>query len=127
MKNQDQENKFYNLTAQETNPPVTPNNNAPFPSPMPVTPNNQPTTLEEGTSPLPTFSMPSGPFFSETTVTEPTFTPTPIGKAYIRFLHSAPGSPAVDIYVNNSLIARNINYNDFTEYFTALQIGRAHV
>lgn len=37
--------------------------------------------------------------------------------SYIRGLHASPNAPAVDIYVNNNLIARNVTYKEFTKYF----------
>ncbi len=44
-------------------------------------------------------------------------------KAYVRFLHALPvkngSSPAVDIYVNDTLMARNFKYENFTEYLEA--------
>lgn len=36
--------------------------------------------------------------------------------SYIRFLHAVPGAPAVDVYANESLIARGLSYRGFTEY-----------
>ena len=46
--------------------------------------------------------------------------------SYIRLLHASPGAPAVDVYANNSLIARNLAYRGFTEYMQILP-GRYHV
>lgn len=37
-------------------------------------------------------------------------------KSYIRILHASPNAPAVDIYANNKLIAKNLPYKKFTEY-----------
>lgn len=37
-------------------------------------------------------------------------------KSYIRALHASPGSPAVDIYVNDNVIYKNLNYKEFTDY-----------
>lgn len=37
--------------------------------------------------------------------------------SYIRVLHAVPNAPAVDIYANDMIIARNIPYKKFTEYF----------
>ncbi len=36
--------------------------------------------------------------------------------AYVRLLHAVPNAPAVDVYANGMLIARNLNYREFTEY-----------
>ncbi len=38
---------------------------------------------------------------------------------YIRFLHAVSDAPGVDIYVNEQLIAKNLKYRDFTDYFEA--------
>lgn len=42
----------------------------------------------------------------------------PIG--YIRFLHAIPEDITVDIYVNGKLLLRNVNYQDFSLYYTAI-------
>jgi Domain of unknown function (DUF4397) len=36
--------------------------------------------------------------------------------SYVRLLHAAPKAPAVDVYVNDSLLVRNFNYREFTDY-----------
>lgn len=36
---------------------------------------------------------------------------------FIRLLHASPNTPAVDIYANNNLVARNLTFKEFTEYF----------
>ncbi len=36
---------------------------------------------------------------------------------FIRLLHASPNTPAVDIYANDNLVARNLTYKEFTEYF----------
>lgn len=36
---------------------------------------------------------------------------------FIRLLHASPDAPAVDIYANENLIARNLQYKGFTDYF----------
>lgn len=36
---------------------------------------------------------------------------------FIRLLHAFPNTPAVDVYANENLIARNLSYKEFTEYF----------
>ncbi|MEA4815495.1 MAG: DUF4397 domain-containing protein [Lachnospiraceae bacterium] len=36
---------------------------------------------------------------------------------YIRFLHAAPLTQAIDIYVNDVLMSKNVKYGDFTEYY----------
>lgn len=37
-------------------------------------------------------------------------------ESYVRVLHASPGSPAVDVYVNNRRIVRNLSYKQFSEY-----------
>lgn len=39
-------------------------------------------------------------------------------KSFLRLFHASPDAPAVDIYFNNSLVARNLGYRQFTEYFS---------
>jgi hypothetical protein len=36
--------------------------------------------------------------------------------SYIRVLHASPGAPAVDVYANGNIIARNLPYKSFTPY-----------
>lgn len=36
--------------------------------------------------------------------------------SYVRLLHAVPNAPAVDVYSNNSLIAKNLSYRNFTPY-----------
>ncbi|MHB1394446.1 MAG: DUF4397 domain-containing protein [Clostridia bacterium] len=36
---------------------------------------------------------------------------------FIRLLHASPNTPAVDVYANDNLVARNLSYKEFTEYF----------
>jgi Alginate O-acetyl transferase AlgF. len=36
--------------------------------------------------------------------------------SYIRVLHAAPGAPAVDVYVNGNLIAKNLSFEEITSY-----------
>lgn len=36
--------------------------------------------------------------------------------SYIRLLHASPDAPAVDVYADGKLIARNLTYRNFTEY-----------
>ncbi len=36
--------------------------------------------------------------------------------SYIRVLHASPDAPPVDVYVNDSIIARGLSYRNFTEY-----------
>lgn len=38
------------------------------------------------------------------------------GDSFIRILHAAPRLPAVDVYANGKLIARNLGYKVFTPY-----------
>lgn len=40
----------------------------------------------------------------------------PTAPSYIRILHASPGAPAVDIYVNNTPIIRNLGYKQFSNY-----------
>jgi hypothetical protein len=37
--------------------------------------------------------------------------------SFVRGLHASPDAPAVDIYVNNNLIASDVIYKEFTKYF----------
>lgn len=46
--------------------------------------------------------------------------------SYIRLLHASPDAPAVDIYANGSLLARNLAYRGFTEYMT-IPAGRYNI
>lgn len=36
--------------------------------------------------------------------------------SYLRILHASPDAPAVDVYANNNLLARNLTYRNFTDY-----------
>ncbi|WP_138207702.1 DUF4397 domain-containing protein [Haloimpatiens lingqiaonensis] len=36
--------------------------------------------------------------------------------SYVRLLHASPDAPAVDVYLDKKLIARNLPYKNFTEY-----------
>lgn len=36
--------------------------------------------------------------------------------SYVRALHASPDAPAVDIYVNDRLVARGLRYREFTSY-----------
>ena len=36
--------------------------------------------------------------------------------SYVRALHASPDAPAVDIYVNDRLVARGLRYREFTPY-----------
>lgn len=36
--------------------------------------------------------------------------------SHIRILHVSPDAPAVDVYVNNKLVAKNLSYRNFTPY-----------
>ncbi|WP_035294232.1 DUF4397 domain-containing protein [Clostridium sp. KNHs214] len=38
--------------------------------------------------------------------------------SYVRILHASPDTPAVDIYLDNALIAKNLSYKNFTEYLS---------
>lgn len=37
--------------------------------------------------------------------------------SYIRFFHASPNSPAVDVFIDETLIARGISYSNFSPYF----------
>ncbi|MFT8313632.1 MAG: DUF4397 domain-containing protein [Clostridium sp.] len=39
--------------------------------------------------------------------------------SYIRFFNASPNSPALDIYVNNTLLVQNLPYKEFSLYFPA--------
>ena len=41
----------------------------------------------------------------------------PKTNSYIRFFNSSPNSPALDVYVNGQLFAKNLAYKQFTDYF----------
>ncbi|MBS4534297.1 DUF4397 domain-containing protein [Clostridium sp. D2Q-14] len=43
--------------------------------------------------------------------------------SYSRILHASPDAPGMDIYLNNTLIGRNLTYRNFTEYIP-LMSGR---
>lgn len=38
--------------------------------------------------------------------------------SYIRILHASPDAPAVDVYANDRLIAKNLSYRNFTPYLS---------
>ncbi len=46
--------------------------------------------------------------------------------SYARIFHAVPKAPAVDVYLNNKIIAKNLRFGDFTEY-TSLQPGHYEV
>jgi len=46
--------------------------------------------------------------------------------SYVRVLHASPDAPGVDVYLNNALIARNLTYQNFTEYLPLME-GRYNV
>lgn len=50
----------------------------------------------------------SGPFRQNENVT------------FIRVLHASPDAPAVDVYVNNNLVAKGLRYREFTKYLSLL-------
>lgn len=39
-------------------------------------------------------------------------------QSYLRLLHSVPQAPAVDVYLNNKLVADKLTYRSFTDYFS---------
>lgn len=47
-------------------------------------------------------------------------------KSYVRLLHASPDAPAVDIYLNDQVVATNVNYKDLTKYL-GLQPGNYNV
>ncbi|HEX2927813.1 MAG TPA: DUF4397 domain-containing protein [Ruminiclostridium sp.] len=48
------------------------------------------------------------------------------GISYIRLFHASPGTPAVDVYVNDRRIARGLSYGQFTEYMP-LAVGTYNI
>ncbi|MFA9464198.1 MAG: DUF4397 domain-containing protein [Velocimicrobium sp.] len=47
--------------------------------------------------------------------------PSPINRnqqmnSYIRLLHAAPNAPSVDVYMNDSLIAKDLAYGEYSDY-----------
>ena len=46
--------------------------------------------------------------------------------SYVRVFHASPNAPAVDIYVNGSLVFENLSYKEFTEY-VPLPMGEYNV
>ncbi|WP_130806445.1 DUF4397 domain-containing protein [Senegalia massiliensis] len=46
--------------------------------------------------------------------------------SYARILHASPDAPGVDVYLNNTLIAQNLTYENFTEYLPLMN-GRYNV
>lgn len=40
-------------------------------------------------------------------------------KSYIRFLHAVSGAPAVDIYINDNIVASNLSIGQITDYVLA--------
>ena len=44
----------------------------------------------------------------------------------VRLFHASPGAPAVDVYLNNIIVARNLAYKSFTPYLP-LMPGYYHV
>ncbi|MTI47814.1 DUF4397 domain-containing protein [Sporosalibacterium faouarense] len=38
-------------------------------------------------------------------------------KSYARILHASPNAPGVDVYVNDKILATNLTYKNFTEYY----------
>lgn len=39
-------------------------------------------------------------------------------KSFVRVFHASPDAPAVDVYLNDQVIARNLSYRQFTPYVT---------
>lgn len=46
--------------------------------------------------------------------------------SYMRLLHASPGTSAVDVYANSSLIASGLSYKGFTEYLQVIP-GRYNI
>lgn len=40
-----------------------------------------------------------------------------VDTSYARLFHASPTAPPVDVYINNKLVASNLKYGSFTEYF----------
>lgn len=40
--------------------------------------------------------------------------------SFVRILHASPNTPAVDVYVNNNPVAKNVRYREFTKYLSLL-------
>jgi hypothetical protein len=49
-----------------------------------------------------------------------------MSEAKIRFLHTSPDAPKIDIYVNNTLLTNGISYKMHTEYMT-LPLGKHQI
>ena len=49
----------------------------------------------------------------------PTAPLTPENVSYIRFLQASPDAPPVDVYINGSRVAENLDYQSFTGYLRA--------
>lgn len=43
----------------------------------------------------------------------------PQPNSYVRFFNASPNSPALDVYANDTLIAKNLNYKQLTQYVPA--------
>lgn len=44
------------------------------------------------------------------------FREQPLTNSYLRVFHASPNAPAVDVYINNSPILKNLAYKQFSEY-----------
>lgn len=40
--------------------------------------------------------------------------------SYIRVFHASPNSPPVDVYINDNLVLRELDYKEFSEYLTVM-------
>ena len=47
------------------------------------------------------------------------------GSSYVRFLHTVPTVPPVDIYADGKLLSRNLSYGEHTDYY-ALPSGNVN-
>lgn len=41
-------------------------------------------------------------------------------KPYFRIMHASPNAPAVDVYANGTMVAKNLVYKDFSSYWSAV-------
>lgn len=41
-----------------------------------------------------------------------------VAVSYARIFHAVPNAPAVDVYLNNKIITRNLGFGNFTEYLS---------
>lgn len=46
--------------------------------------------------------------------------PNSIMPSYVRVFHASPDAPGVDVYANGQLIAKDLNYKEFTNYLSLI-------